>query len=530
MNKMRLTWQKLALCFVAVFMGTQLIDAKASISLVPALNKPAQNKPAMAQPQYQHLTVYNSSGGFAVFNSLYQIKPATGKQTLVLQVPNGIDVGSLWVTTPGISLNAITYKPGKKGLDAQLRRAVETGKIELLVHTLYKVSYTGVIVDYDGRNLVLDDGANYIYIDRQDVRSIAFKTRLPYLKLDPAQVTLEINVDDTFVFKKDNPKTNGVNILFVTNDLRWQSRYGVRLSKDELTFSQFSARAEMVNNSGINLKKIDLITLVSGDVIRNHQGRAPRLGRSAMKKAFNAGDENVRFSEAGIANAISTTVKPPKGSFFAIPSGTQKMFTLFTDTDVPVETVFSLSVGIQSGKLYVNRAFEFSNDKGSKLERRLPSGPLTIFNSNNQLVAELRISENKLLNSKIRLNLGKAQGIKGKSTILSQDVEYLNDRHGNRRVSRRTYEWEMILDNYRNVPDGYKSDIIETNFNIPRGKLTKITQHDLSHFSTHKHEGVNPVKVKTGILGVLRKADTKADLKVLRDGRLRLLMKVEIQY
>ncbi len=273
-----------------------------------------------------------------------------------------------------------------------------------------------------------------------------------------------------------------VEITFFTSGINWHAFYMGTLSEDEqhlqlqgyVTIRNYSGEDYENASTRVIVGKIHLLdeiaALARRDVPYNKpdgtNGRLPMtLAAGAMKrKAYREIDMAEEKMSMNDAIAPKQIIKEGLSEYFMysiagtenIPNQWGKRLPSFNVKDIPIRNLYRFEQERYGNTAH--RLVYFRNDKKHQLGNEpLPDGKIKVFReiSDKQSLAYTGQVQSKYIpvNQEIELDFGAAREVKVEPVLMSEQTEnYQFDNRGNISGFDRIQEWEIKLENNRDIP------------------------------------------------------------------------------
>ncbi|HSR61980.1 MAG TPA: hypothetical protein VLN56_01085, partial [Gammaproteobacteria bacterium] len=284
-----------------------------------------------------------------------------------------------------------------------------------------------------------------------------------------------------------------VEITFFTSGINWHALYNGTLSRDEKTL-QLDAYVTVNNRSGEDYERattrvivgsihmLDEIAALAGrkdpynrpgqglpePMTRAEQELRVKAYRELSNAADMAGAESIVAQKAIIKEGLSEYFLYTIEGTEDIRNGWGKRLPSFSVSGIPVKNLYRYEEE-RFGKT-THRIITFKNDEEHKLgEEPLPNGKMKFFR---RLNGEKHLSyigqvQSKYIpvDQKVELDFGASREVKIGALLMTEKTDnYLFDRKGNISGYDRRQEWEIKLENNRDLPVSIE---VWRNFNDP---------------------------------------------------------------
>jgi len=274
--------------------------------------------------------------------------------------------------------------------------------------------YTGTLLSYDGRQIVLQGNDQLYMIQRPDnVRNIEF-SKLPEGLLTRPTLVWRV--------RTDAPGEHLAQVTYQTGGMGWEADYNAVINDDD-TRIDLNGWVTLTNQSGAAYVDAE-VKLIAGDVRTIQEQRpqptmAPRA--AVLAEAADAGFEQKAFFEYHMYTLGRKTT---------VNENQIKQIELLTAANVPVTKRFVFEPGGQywhrrygdKNEYKVNVFVEFKNDQRSNLGMPLPKGKVRVYKRDGtdlEFIGEDRIDHTPK-DEELRLYVGDAFDLVGEKIIKDQ--------------------------------------------------------------------------------------------------------------
>ncbi|MEK6714854.1 MAG: DUF4139 domain-containing protein [Candidatus Omnitrophota bacterium] len=443
-----------------------------------------------AEKEGIELTIYNQNFGLVKDRRSLELKKGINNirfsDVAALIEPTSVHFKSL-IDPLGCSIQEQNYEYDLVSADKLLRKYIDK-KIKIV--TKDDKPYEGILMSYDGANIVISDDNNLSMVTRADnIRDISFPELPEGLITKP-----------TLMWQIDNGKAGShlTEVSYLTGGINWNADYVVVIDKNDKNID-LSGWVTIDNKSGVSYKDAGL-KLIAGDVHRA-QEQVPMsasggymLDEVKREKAPQF-EEKAFFEYHMYSLQRRTTVKDNQ----------TKQISLLSAANVPINKLFIYDpVDYFGWNWYYNEdnqttkeqkvkvKIELKNSKENNLGMPLPKGRIKVYKADTDASLQF-IGEDKIdhtpKDEKIRLEIGDAFDVVGerKRTSHRQGERWVEDSY---EISLRNHKesdievnvvehmwrysnWKIIF----NSQDYTKKDAqtIEFKALVPKDSETKIS-------------------------------------------------------
>ena len=353
----------------------------------PRPRKPGNPVVTSEAPQKLELTAYQ--GGQAVVRECRVVSLAKGRNLVNLAgLPSQFVPGSLTVDTVEgkgqFKLGPNSFRPATLNQQAMLQASVGCPVTIIEQTPQGQLRTSGKLLHLIGNQVVLEVGGAVQVLPLSNKFELADGVpeglcAVPSLQMEPT-------VSDSGEY--------GVNILYETGGIGWQSRYEAFYDAAAEKLTRLSCWVDITNNSGARLEEARFKLIAASNHGRGRQNYGLEAAPMAMMASGGARSAKAApQADFAVDNAEAESVGEQK--LFVLPealsldNGETKHAILMLGTDVPVRPEYYLSEGYYGDgeatkeedlpKLPIHVRLRLTNDKSSNLGTALPPGAVSVF-------------------------------------------------------------------------------------------------------------------------------------------------------